>query len=317
MVNKMERRIAFLFPGQGSQYVGMLKDWNERFPEVSEKLDQAAEILKFDLREVCFSGPEEKLKQTYITQPAIFVHSCIVADALASRHLFPEMVAGHSLGEYSALVSAGVLEFEEALRLVKIRGEAMQEAGEKNPGTMAAVIGLPADVVQQICKQASSAGIVQPANFNSPEQIVISGSREGVHRAMALAREHGAKKVVELVVGGAFHSPLMEPAREKLAEALHAATFRDARMPVFSNVSAKPEIRGEKLREHLERQLIRPVRWVESVQNMISQGANTFYEVGPGRVLTGLVRRIQKEMRPTPIDTVQDLEKAVTAQTDE
>ena len=313
----MELKVAFLFPGQGSQYVGMLKDWDARFSKAAKKLDRAADILGFDLREVCFSGPEEKLKQTYITQPAIFVHSCIVADLLAERHLFPEMAAGHSLGEYSALVVAGVLPFEEALHLVKIRGEAMQEAGEQNPGTMAAIIGLQPEAVEEICDQAGSTGVVQPANFNSPEQIVISGSPQGVHRAMELARERGAKKVVELVVGGAFHSPLMDPAREKLSNALQQTRFHDARIPVFSNVSAEPETRGEKLKELLELQLIRPVRWVESVENMISRGANVFYEVGPGKVLTGLVRRIRKEMRPTSIDKVEDMEKAVTAQTED
>ncbi len=311
----MELKIGFLYPGQGSQYVGMMQDWYETFPRAAEILDQAGEILGFPLKDICFEGPEEKLKQTYITQPAIFVHSYIVTEFLAERHLHPNVVAGHSLGEYSALVAAGVLDFADALRLVKLRGEAMQEAGEANPGTMAAIIGLEAEQVKQLCEQASAKGVVQPANFNSPEQIVISGSVEGVHAAMELAREQGARRVVELVVGGAFHSPLMEPAREKLKAALDETPFRDARIPVFTNVNAQPETRGSALKELLELQLIRPVRWVEIIAGMLEDGVNAFYEVGPGKVLTGLVRRISRDVRPTPIDKVAELEKAVTPQT--
>ncbi len=310
----MDYRVGFLFPGQGSQYVGMMQDWYDGHAEAAAILDRACEVLGFDLKQVCFEGPEDRLKQTYITQPAIFVHSYIVSRFLGNRHLHPNMTAGHSLGEYSALVIAGVLDFEDALRLVKVRGEAMQEAGEENPGTMAAVIGLNAKTVEAICEEARKKGVVQPANFNSPEQIVISGSIDGVHRAMELARERGAKRVIELVVGGAFHSPLMEPAREKLREALRETEFRDARIPVFTNVTALPEIRGEKLRELLELQLIRPVRWVEIVQNMIAAGANLFYEIGPGKVLTGLMRRISRDHRPVPVGTPEELDNVVSAE---
>lgn len=293
----------------------MMRDWYESFPEAAQRVDRANEILGFDLKKVCFEGPEDELKQTYITQPAIFVHSCIVTQFLAERHLFPESVAGHSLGEYSALVAAGVLDFENALRLVKIRGEAMQNAGEQNPGTMAAIIGLQAPVVQEICAEVRKTDLVQPANFNSPEQIVISGSPKGVERAMELAQSRGARRVVKLVVGGAFHSPLMESAIEKLKAALAETSFADARIPVYPNVTAKAEVRGSELKHLLEMQLLQPVRWVEIVQNMIQDGTDVFYEVGPGKVLSGLVRRIQKDRRPTPVGTVAELEKAVSPQT--
>ncbi len=299
---------AFIYPGQASQYVGMAQDLYETYPLAKERFEEAGEILGFDLREYCFNGPEEKLKQTYITQPAIFVHSCILTELLAEKGLKPDMAAGHSLGEYCALVAAEALSFRDALRLVKIRGEAMQVAGEKNPGTMAAIIGMEDSDVEALCAKASEAGIVQPANFNSPGQIVISGSEAGIARAVELAPEMGAKRAVPLVVGGAFHSPLMADAQEKLHQAIEAAPFSDARIPVYSNVRAEPVTSAKEIKELLNLQLTHPVRWTACMQNMIRDGAESFYEVGPGKVLTGLGRRIDRKKMPKSVDTVADLE---------
>ncbi len=271
--------------------------------------DFANTVLGFDLKKVSFEGPEDALKQTYITQPALFVHSIILDVLLEEKGIRPEMVAGHSLGEYSAVVSAGALSFEEALPLVKLRGELMQNAGEKQPGAMAAVIGLSEALVEEICKTASSEGVVVPANFNSPGQIVISGSVEGVHRAMEMAREKGARRVVELVVSGAFHSPLMESAVEELENALRAADFRKPEIPIVPNVTALATTDPEEIRTNLVHQLTHPVRWVESVREMISKGVTQFFEVGSGRVLTGLSKRIDRSVPCAPIGTAQELEK--------
>jgi len=287
----------------------MGKDLYETFPIARELYDQAVNILGFDLRSLSFEGPEEELKQTYITQPAIFVHSVIVNRLLDQRGISPHIVAGHSLGEYSALVAAGVLDFESGLRLVKLRGELMQRAGEENPGTMAAIIGLNPLEVEDLCREASEVGVVCAANFNSPEQVAISGSIEGVHRAMELARARGAKRVVELVVSGAFHSPLMKGAEERLGQALEQTAFHDPRMPVVPNVTASPTTRSEEIRQNLLRQLTHPVRWVESIQKMITFGAHQFLEVGPGRVLTGLLRRINREVQGIPVGTLEDLNR--------
>jgi len=305
----MNSKIAFIYPGQASQYVGMASDLYDSFPKAVEYFNIANKILGFDLHDVCFNGPEDLLKQTYVTQPAIFVHSCIVSELLKARQVQPSVAAGHSLGEYSALVAAGALSFEDALNLVKLRGAAMQAAGEKNPGTMAAIIGMSAADVDELCRRAGQAGVVRPANYNSPGQIVISGSESGVAKAIELAKDMGARKAVPLVVSGAFHSPLMEPARESLRDALETTAFQDARIPVYTNVTAKPETRATELKKLLDLQLISPVRWQESVENMIQDGVGHFYEVGPGRVLTGLVRRIDRAYTPTSVDSVDDLEK--------
>ncbi|HHL74014.1 MAG TPA: [acyl-carrier-protein] S-malonyltransferase [Bacteroidetes bacterium] len=299
---------AFIYPGQASQYVGMGQDLFETYTLAKERFAEANEILGYDLTDYCFNGPEEKLKQTYITQPAIFVHSCIVTELLAEKGLSADMAAGHSLGEYSALVAAGALAFRDALQLVKVRGRAMQEAGEKNPGTMAAIIGMDDSDVEALCAKASEAGIVQPANFNSPGQIVISGSEAGIARAVELAPEMGAKRAVPLVVGGAFHSPLMAGAQDELREAIETAPFRDARLPVYSNVRAEPVTAAAEIRELLNLQLTHPVRWTSCMLNMIRDGAEEFYEVGPGKVLTGLGRRIDRKKMPKSVDTVADIE---------
>ena len=302
---------AFLFPGQASQYVGMGKDLCERYPLAKEIYEHAGEILGFDIKEVCFNGPDDQLKQTRITQPAIFVHSCIVNRIFGERNFYPDLVAGHSLGEYSALVAAGSLTFEDGLKAVKRRGELMQQAGEKQPGTMAAIIGLTGEEVVEICQTASKAGIVQPANFNSPTQVAISGSVEGVEKAMAIARQRGAKKVVPLVVSGAFHSPLMESAQKELKSVLQSLPFKNAAIPVYANVTANPVTEADQIRELLFKQLTFPVRWVETIQNMISKGVSEFYEVGPGKVLSGLVKRIDRKIKTIPIGTVEEIESSV------
>lgn len=286
---------AFVFPGQGSQFVGMGRELYEGSPKAAAIFDRASDILGFNLPEICFTGPEEKLKQTYVTQPAIFVHSYAAYMLLVDRGVRPDMVAGHSLGEYTALVAAGVLEFEAALRLVKKRGEAMQRAGELQPGTMAAVLGMEAEQVEALCHEARPAGIVQPANYNAPGQIVISGSHAGISRALALAPQRGARKAMALEVGGAFHSPLMAAGREALRTALEATEFREAQIPIYTNVTGKPERSARALKNLLDLQLISPVRWIETIENMIRDGAGQFYEIGPGRVLSGLIKRIDRK----------------------
>jgi len=299
-------KVAFLYPGQASQYVGMGKDIYEKFSRPKEIFDQANELLGFDLKSICFNGPEDELKQTRVTQPAIFVHSIIVTQLLADQNIFPQMAAGHSLGEYSALVAAEAIKFEDGLRIVKKRGELMQNAGEKQPGTMAAIIGLTGEQVSEICKEASSAGIVAAANFNSPLQVAISGSHQGIEKASELAKQKGAKKVAPLVVSGAFHSPLMESAQQELKVALEETDIQTAKFPVYANVTAKPVREATEIRELLYKQLSYPVRWVETIENMISDGADDFQEVGPGKVLAGLVKRINRNY---PVQTKGKVEE--------
>ncbi len=294
---------AYVFPGQGSQYVGMAKDIFQAHPASRALMEKADALLGFPLSAICFSGPEEELRQTKNTQPAIFLHS-VAAFALTRGE--PSMVAGHSLGEYSALVAAGALTFEDALRLVRLRGELMQRAGEEQPGTMAAVVGLAPGVIDDVCREAAAEGIVQPANFNSPGQIVISGSVEGVRRGMALARERGARIVKELVVSGAFHSPLMAGAQAGLKEGLDGATIRDARVPVYANVTAEPVRKADEIRSLLYRQLTSPVRWEESINNMVRDGMTACTEIGPGKVLQGLVKRIAPAVATAGVDTWND-----------
>ncbi|WP_304131147.1 ACP S-malonyltransferase [Ignavibacterium album] len=296
---------AFLFPGQGSQYVGMAKDLFDNSVEAKEMIRTADEAVGANLSYIMFNGPEEELKQTEYTQPAIFLHSVVLASLI--RTLRPDAAAGHSLGEYSALVAAGAIQFYEAIKLVRQRGLAMQYAGTVMKGTMAAIVGLQPDVVNNLCKEASSVGIVQCANFNSPGQIVISGSVEGVKKAMELCKSNGAKLVKELVVSGAFHSPLMEPAKEKLQQALDETHFYNARFPVYANVSAKPVSEKNEIKQLLFEQLTSPVRWEETIQNMINDGIEEFYEVGPGKVLQGLVKRINPDVKVFGIDKYEDV----------
>lgn len=297
---------AFLFPGQGSQYVGMSKDLFELSVEAKEMIKTADDALGINLSYIMFNGPEDELKQTEFTQPAIFLHSVVLGSII--RTLQPDAAAGHSLGEYSALVSAGAIQFYDAVKLVRARGLAMQDAGIKNPGTMAAIIGLLPEIVEECCKQASSEGIVQPANFNSPGQIVISGSVDGVKKAMEICKLKGAKLVKELIVSGAFHSPLMKSAQENLKDALDATPIYNARFPVYANVSAKPSINKEEIKESLLSQLTNPVRWEETIRNMINDGVEEFYEIGPGKVLQGLVKRVNPEVKIFGIDKYSDVE---------
>ena len=296
---------AFVFPGQGSQYVGMGKDLCEKFPEAKRLFDEADALLGVSLSSICFNGPEEELKQTKNTQPAIFLHSVAVWNQLKPTDA--AMVAGHSLGEYSALVAAEAISFADAIKLVRLRGELMQKAGQENPGTMAAVVGLDPAVVSEVTVEASAVGVVQPANFNSPGQIVISGSVEGVRKAMELAKAKGAKLVKELVVSGAFHSPLMQSAKDALKSALDAAEIRDAKVPVYANVTAKPVQKAAEIRQLLFEQVTSPVRWEESVQNMSAAGATQFVEVGPGKVLQGLVKRIVATAETSGVDKATDI----------
>ena len=298
-------KTAIIFPGQGSQYVGMGKDLYEGSPTAKMLFEKADETLGFPLSRICFEGPEEELKQTKNTQPAIFLHS-IVLFHLLKRTPF-DMAAGHSLGEYSALVAAGALTFEDGLKLVRLRGELMQQAGIKYPGTMAAIVGLDSKTINELCAEISADELVQAANYNSPGQVVISGSTVGVRRAMESAKIRGAKIVKELQVSGAFHSPLMESAQTGLKEVLDRIEIKDPAVPVYANVTARPTHSAEEIRRLLFQQLLSPVRWEESIVNMITDGASTFVEIGPGKVLQGLVKRINGNVSAIGIEKREDL----------
>lgn len=298
---------AFLFPGQGSQYVGMCKDIFENSVEAKEMIRTADGALGINLSHIMFQGPEEELKQTEFTQPAIFLHSVVLASII--RTLDFEGAAGHSLGEYSALVACGAIQFYDAVQLVRLRGKAMQKSGIDNSGTMAAVVGLQSDLLIQVCEEASSEGIVQCANFNSPGQIVISGSVTGVRKAMEIAKTRGAKLVKELVVSGAFHSPLMQSAKEILSSEIKNYNFYDARKPVYANVTAKPITDKSEIKNLLIEQVTSPVKWDDTIRNMIGDGFTEFYEIGPGKVLQGLVKRINPDVQCFSIDKYSDVEK--------
>ncbi len=279
---------AYVFPGQGAQFSGMGKNLYESSDSARQMFDKANEILGFEITKVMFEGSDEALKQTNVTQPAIFLHSVILASTIDSFK--PDMVAGHSLGEFSALVAAGALSFEDGLKLVSQRADAMQRACELNPSTMAAILNLEDNVVEDIC--AGIDGVVVAANYNCPGQLVISGSIEAVTEACEQMKAAGAKRALILPVGGAFHSPLMEPAREELAKAIENTTFSTPTCPIYQNVNAQPSSDVETIKANLIAQLTAPVRWTQSVQNMVADGATKFVECGPGKVLQGLVRKI-------------------------
>lgn len=283
---------AYVFPGQGAQFVGMGKDLYETSAVAKELFDKANEILGFNITEIMFNGTDEELKQTKVTQPAVFLHSVILAKTLTDFN--PEMVAGHSLGEFSALVANGTLSFEDALQLVSKRAMAMQKACEITPSTMAAVLNLEDKIVEDIC--ASIDGVVVAANYNCPGQLVISGETKAVELACEKMKEAGAKRALILPVGGAFHSPMMEPAREELAAAIEATTFNTPTCPVYQNVTASAVSDPAEIKKNLITQLTAPVRWTQSVQQMIADGATSFTEVGPGKVLMGLINKINKDV---------------------
>ncbi len=280
---------AFVFPGQGAQFIGMGKDLYESNNECKEMFEKANEILGFRITDIMFNGTEEELKQTKVTQPAVFLHSVILAKAIGDKFV-PDMVAGHSLGEFSALVAAKAMKFEDGLKLVAIRANAMQKACEKNPSTMAAIIGLEDGIIEDVCKSITDE-VVVPANYNCPGQLVISGSMAGIEKACAILKEKGAKRALPLKVGGAFHSPLMESARQELAEGINNTTFDTPICPVYQNVDALPHSNPEEIKQNLVKQLTSSVLWTKIVQNMGKDGANEFIEVGPGTALQGMIKK--------------------------
>jgi [acyl-carrier-protein] S-malonyltransferase len=289
---------AYVFPGQGAQFQGMGKELNDNNPEAKKHFDRANEILGYSLSDIMFTGTEEELKETKITQPALYIHA--LASFFSNMPSKPDAVAGHSLGEFSALVAAGALDFEDGLKLVYIRAMAMQKACDEVPGTMAAILGMENDTVEEICDLINE--VVVAANYNCPGQIVISGSLSGVNKACEMAKDRGAKRALLLPVGGAFHSPLMESAREELAKAINNTTFKEPICPIYQNVNAKPQTDPEKIKKNLIDQLTGPVKWTQTVENMVSNGITSFVECGGnGKVLSGLIKKVDRSLETSAI----------------
>ncbi len=304
---------ALLCTGQGSQYVGMVKDLYEKYPVAQELVKKADEALGFEISKICFEGPADTLKETRYTQPALFLHSAVAFNLVKEKVDF-SVVAGHSVGEYAALYAAGVLTFEDAIKLVALRGQLMFTAGEDEPGTMMAVIGGADEKVEEVCRELTEQGngnVVVAANYNCPGQLVVSGSAEYLRENKDALKAAGAKIIKELPVSGAFHSPLMQPAKEKLAEAINNIEFNDAEVPVYSNVYAKPITTAADIKEALIAQLTAPVKWTQSLIEMDKDGINDFIELGPGAVLQGLVKRTLKGKNIAGVDKVEDVEKYI------
>jgi [acyl-carrier-protein] S-malonyltransferase len=302
-------KTALLCPGQGSQYVGMIKDFAEKYPQIADLVKQANSILGYPLSNICFEGPLEKLKETRYTQPALFLHSAAIFELIKDKISF-DAVAGHSVGEFAALYFAVVLDFEDALNLVSLRGQLMFTAGEEIPGTMFAIIGLADEKVIEVCENLTDKSkklYVVPANFNSPGQIVVSGSAEHLRNNIAAFKEAGARMTKELVVSGAFHSPLMLPAQNKLEEAINSINFSDAKAPVYSNVYAKPLTKSSEIKKALIEQLTSPVLWTQSILEMQKAGINKFIEIGAGQVLQGLVKRIITDAEISGIEKAENI----------
>lgn len=294
---------AYVFPGQGAQFPGMAKDIYDSSSKAQERFAEANEILGFDIKEIMFNGSDEDLKQTKVTQPAVFLHSVLLAEELGSLFT-PNMTAGHSLGEFSALVASGALDFHNGLSLVSKRAMAMQKACELNPSTMAAILGLEDAMVENIC--ADTDGVVVAANYNCPGQLVISGSNAAIDKACEALTEAGAKRAIKLQVGGAFHSPLMEPAREELAAAIQEANFSSPKCPIYQNVTAQPETDAATIQKNLVAQLTSPVRWTQIMQNMIANGATSAVEVGPGKVLQGMFKKVDRKFDTSSAEIVTE-----------
>ncbi len=295
---------AYVFPGQGAQFVGMGKDLYDNSAEAKKMFEKANEILGFRITDLMFEGTPEDLRQTNVTQPAIFLHSVIMAKTLGDK-FSPEMTAGHSLGEFSALVAAEAMSFEDGLKLVSQRAQAMQKACEAEPSTMAAIVGLGDEIVEEVCNSIED--IVVAANYNCPGQLVISGSFAGIDKACDMLTEKGAKRAIKLPVGGAFHSPLMNPAKEELAAAIESTEIKSPVCPVYQNVDALPHTDPTEIKSNLVAQLTAPVRWTQTVQNMIKDGVSSYTELGPGKVLQGLVKKVDRKMPTEGYSTLQDI----------
>ncbi|RCW49674.1 MULTISPECIES: ACP S-malonyltransferase [unclassified Halanaerobium] len=305
----MSEKLVFLFSGQGSQYVGMGKELYNKYPSAAEIMDQAVEILDFDIKDLIFNGPEEELNNTKNTQPAIYIVSAMVNKVLAEEGIFPSAAAGHSLGEYSALSAAGVISFIDGLKLVRRRGELMDQADPEGRGTMAAVIGLADEVIKSVLAEID--GICTVANYNSPGQVVISGEKKAVKSAEEILKEKGAKKVIPLQVSGAFHSPLMEPAKKELKREIENTNFTEAEIPFIANVTASYLQSGAEIKDALIKQLTNSVRWVETIERFKEDGYETYIEVGPGRVLKGLMRRIDRKLTAYNVEDEKSLKKTL------